>query len=279
MALYRVGEVYNRSVDIHATYRGQQQGGISTPADHPLVFLFTGSSGHAHGYVDGFDPETGSYLYFGEGQSGDMEMIRGNRAIRDHQSDGKTMHLFSEHGSGTYKYMGEATYLNHFEQQAADTDGALRRAYVFELDLSDPGLAGIATVVREPARPRYSGMSMAELRELAVSRASEDLPPKERRELVRHRSEAVKQYVLRRARGFCEGCGAPAPFKTKKNKPYLEPHHVRRIADGGPDDPHWVIALCPSCHRRVHHGMDGDEYNEMLKELLVKIESERGYAS
>jgi hypothetical protein len=39
--------------------------------------------------------------------------------------------------------------------------------------------------------------------------------------------------------------------------PNLEPHHIRRLADGGPDHPRWVAALCPTCHRRVHHGVDG----------------------
>lgn len=35
-------------------YAGQQQGGISTPAGAPYVFLFTGETGAQYGYSDGW---------------------------------------------------------------------------------------------------------------------------------------------------------------------------------------------------------------------------------
>ena len=38
-----VGRTYNRRRDIHTKFEGQRQGGISTPAKHPVIFLFTGS--------------------------------------------------------------------------------------------------------------------------------------------------------------------------------------------------------------------------------------------
>ena len=80
---FQEGETYHRRQDLHARYGGQQQGGISTPADFPLVFLFTSASGSDFGYRDEFRPD-GTFWYTGEGQRGDMEMTRGNRAIRDH---------------------------------------------------------------------------------------------------------------------------------------------------------------------------------------------------
>ena len=54
--------------------------------------------------------------------------------------------------------------------------------------------------------------------------------------------------------------------------PYVEPHRTRRISDGGPDDYHHVIALCQTCHRRVHHGADGDTYSSELSKKLAGIE-------
>ena len=114
------------------------------------------------------------------------------------------------------------------------------------------GFAGI----REPGCPSLG------------SPASPSAGSRERRTVTYHRSEAVKVYVLRRADGICEGCQQPAPFRTKKGRPYLEPHHIRRVADGGPDDPRWVAALCPNCHREVHHGEKGDDLNRRLAEYL-----------
>jgi 5-methylcytosine-specific restriction protein A len=91
---------------------------------------------------------------------------------------------------------------------------------------------------------------------------------------VYERSEDLRIFVLRRADGVCEGCDKEGPFKTKSRpgRPYLEPHHTERISDGGPDIPAHVIALCPNCHRRVHHGADGEDYNRTLKRKLKKLE-------
>src|SRR6266403_1029622 len=86
------------------------------------------------------------------------------------------------------------------------------------------------------------------------------------------RSEDVRAYVLRRAKGCCEGCQTAAPFVRKDGSPYLEPHHIRRVSDGGPDDPAFVIALCPNCHRRVHAGRDGTSYNASLLATMTLIE-------
>ena len=60
------GRVYNRRRDIHERYGGQPQGGISTPAKHPVIFAFTGASGARHGYVDEWTAD-GALRYFGEG--------------------------------------------------------------------------------------------------------------------------------------------------------------------------------------------------------------------
>lgn len=86
------------------------------------------------------------------------------------------------------------------------------------------------------------------------------------------RSSAVRIYVMKRADGRCEGCESPAPFIKRDSKPYLEAHHTQRVSDEGPDHPEWVIALCPTCHRRVHHANDGQDYNVCLKRKAKQLE-------
>jgi 5-methylcytosine-specific restriction enzyme A len=44
------------------------------------------------------------------------------------------------------------------------------------------------------------------------------------------------------------------------------------LSIGGPDDPSFVIALCPNCHRRVHAGQDGEGYNSNLRVAMKAIE-------
>ena len=49
---------------------------------------------------------------------------------------------------------------------------------------------------------------------------------------------------------------------------------MHRMADGGPDHPGHVIALCPTCHSRIHHSKDGEVYNAQLMAKLTELESE-----
>jgi 5-methylcytosine-specific restriction protein A len=115
-------------------------------------------------------------------------------------------------------------------------------------------------------------MSLVKLRQVAVRPSPRDATPKERTTIERKRSEAVKVYARKRADGFCEHCGKPAPFIDKQGKPYLEPHHIRRLADEGPDHPRWVAALCPNCHQKIHYGQDGNANNEDLAEKIKELE-------
>jgi 5-methylcytosine-specific restriction protein A len=153
----------------------------------------------------------------------------------------------------------------------------MRDAIVFELavetETDEQGSAGASEPSPEYDTGRnFRSLTLEKLRNLALDRAPPSASEEERRENVQRRSEAVKEYVLRRANGICEGCGEEAPFTTSGGRLYLEAHHIRRLSDGGPDHPRWVVALCPNCHRRVHYGRDGDEYNSQLADQLGEIE-------
>ncbi|CAM3204689.1 HNH endonuclease [Vibrio rarus] len=63
--------------------------------------------------------------------------------------------------------------------------------------------------------------------------------------------------VLLRANGICERCKKDAPFRRRKDEtPYLEVHHIIRLADGGVDSVENALALCPNCHRELHFGSE-----------------------
>lgn len=70
------------------------------------------------------------------------------------------------------------------------------------------------------------------------------------------RDFAVKAWVLKRANGRCECCNKDAPFSRADGQPYLEVHHVRQMADKGADTISNAVALCPSCHREIHYGIN-----------------------
>jgi predicted HNH restriction endonuclease len=69
------------------------------------------------------------------------------------------------------------------------------------------------------------------------------------------RDPAIVAYALKKADGVCSDCKKPAPFISRKTGlPYLEVHHIKTLKDGGSDTIDNVIALCPNCHRKRHHG-------------------------
>ena len=271
--MFEVGREYNRKKDIHDRYRGQSQGGISTPKNAPFIFVFTGDAGEQHGYRDEYCE--GVFRYTGEGQLGDMSMDGGNRAILDHSRNGKTIHIFEYVRKAYVRYVGEAECLGYEESVAPDREGSPRKVYIFLLDIDS------FPVVGEVAEPKniygkvvsssLKGKSTADLREVILTKASEVMSPKERRVFARDRAEVLKEYIRRRAQGVCEGCRCNAPFASKRG-PFLECHHVHRMADGGPDHPENVVGLCPNCHRRAHYAIDAKKFNEDLKGRALEAE-------
>lgn len=267
------GQVYRR-VDLHKKLGGQQQGGISTPSRFPVILIFTGEQGTLYGYHDGFQDD-GTFFYTGEGQIGDMQMLRGNWAIRNHHDTGKEIHLFEYVGRGMVQYVGEGYYIDHHTRVAPDRNNVPRQAIVFELTVDTPAVGVPDPLPNEqPSRPhKLWRHPLSKLREQAYTASTKTTASVERKVYAHFRSDIIKLYVLRRAEGFCEGCGEAAPFTSSQGIPYLEPHHIRRRADAGPDHPQWVIALCPNCHARVHYGLDGDVYNDELSQRVLAIEA------
>lgn len=86
-----------------------------------------------------------------------------------------------------------------------------------------------------------------------------------------HRDPAVIAWVLAQANGKCELCATDAPFLTSKDRPYLEVHHVRTLASGGPDTIDNTVALCPNCHRSMHSSKFKDVLLEQIYGRLARL--------
>jgi 5-methylcytosine-specific restriction enzyme A len=268
---FEIGRDYNRSIDIHGAYGGQRQGGISTPTSTSYVFLFTGEEGEQYGYSDGWSD--GVFHYFGEGQHGNMEFVRGNRAIRDHAVDGKDLLMFRSLGKGKpVRFLGQFECASWDHRQAPDIEGNERQAIVFHLvsqELDPIGGDDAAIAVAQE-------QSLADLRAKALLAASNTPKADAKQSLQTHRrrSRDVKSYVLARAGEACECCRKPAPFLRRDGTPYLEPHHIHRLSDSGPDHPRFVAAICPNCHRKIHYGAEGVAVNEKLSAHILMLEGD-----
>lgn len=264
--------VYDRRTEINGPFGGSRQSGIAASAIYPVIFLFTGDSGEQYGYADRWDD--GAYLYTGEGQRGPMTLTRGNLAIAKHAEDGRALHMFRSLGKGKgYVYEGEFSCADMYERTQSDVNGAARAAIVFRLvpvGSSNEMISSESGNEDEAELP--DSLAAARMVALAACKPGNDDLKQSAPRKIYQRSRKVSHYVLMRAQGACESCERPAPFMKKDGSPYLEPHHVNRVSDGGLDHPRYVAAVCPSCHREIHSGVHGALMNERLKQRLEGIE-------
>jgi 5-methylcytosine-specific restriction protein A len=54
--------------------------------------------------------------------------------------------------------------------------------------------------------------------------------------------------------------------------PYLELHYVQGLADGGADAVSNAVALCPNCHREIHHGANAHAVEAWLYDTVQRLE-------
>lgn len=118
-------QVYHRRSEIHSIYGGNWQGGICPSSASPFIFIFSGKSGHQHGYQDGWD-NPNVFSYTGEGQVGDMQFTRGNLALRDHKQNCKRVFLFEAVSKGYVRFVSEVEVFDADYFETHDSSGDIR---------------------------------------------------------------------------------------------------------------------------------------------------------
>lgn len=269
---FEVGQIYDRQTEIHNLFGGNSRSGISPSTQSPVVFIFTGKSGGQYGYTDSHNEEN-VFSYTGEGQIDDMTLTKGNLAILEHAKQGKALHVFEMLGKSLgQKYIGEYTCASHEWSRGRDKFNKDRKIVRFNLVPVEVDFDSYTYAEEDDALE--PAISLAEARKLALAAAESGSAGEKgsARRTVYRRNRRIAEYVLRRSGGNCESCENPAPFMKTNGSPYLEPHHVNRLSDGGLDHPRFIGAICPTCHREIHHGLNGKAKNDALKAYIASIE-------
>jgi len=268
------GAVYDRKTEIHGPFGGSHQSGIAPSSTHPAIFIFTGEAGEQHGYLDDWLDDN-TFLYTGEGQKGPMTLTKGNLAIAEHVKTGKSLYLFQSLAKGKgHRFDGEFVCEGFFQSEQADKDGDLRSTIVFRLSrieaITDDALNRLPSEHNE--FPLESDLIAARNAALSVTQRAPRINPSVSKRNIYQRSRVVAHYVIMRSKGVCESCSTTAPFLKVDGQPYLEPHHINRVSDGGLDHPQFVAAICPNCHREIHSGANGERKNLELAAKIKKAE-------
>jgi hypothetical protein len=109
-------------------------------------------------------------------------------------------------------------------------------------------------------------------RQALIDRARKAKGQPAKKEVIRSdfvRDPAVVMGAIARANGRCEmpDCSADLFMRTD-GSPYLEVHHIKRLADKGEDTLENAAALCPRCHRELHHGAHRAELGDRLAKAI-----------
>lgn len=124
--------------------------------------------------------------------------------------------------------------------------------------------SGDCLLVRGQPSPKY--VDQFENLELPQGEAKR----KEATGQVFERSPKVRNYVLERAKGVCEWCGAKG-FETRTGSVYLETHHIQPLSESGSDTVSNVVALCPNHHREAHYGKETESFKKELLRVVAKL--------
>ena len=126
------------------------------------MFVITAPQGETHGYIyDGWSDTDGFFHYTGEGQVGDQQMTQGNRTIRDHEVEGRDLHVFEAHGT-ELTHVGQFRYHDNRQADAhqAGSDEP-RKVLVFRLEQLTGNRTG-------PTRTRLDRLGQERIKEVPV---------------------------------------------------------------------------------------------------------------
>ena len=273
------GDSYDREDVLGFIGSKQPRAGIVYDKDNPArdcMAIFTGSRhGKRAGYADGWGEgeDDGIYLYCGQGRQGHQKLESGNKILALHRGIVLLFKKWLPPGSekGKNRFVGEFHVLSNPRTQYGTGDRKGDQLLIFPL-------IPVENVERIHPSITYSTNSgdFASLRYAAIEAGRPASSAKQTKAEYRERTKKVYLYVLSRADGTCEACGDGAPFTKVDGTPYLEVHHICRLADDGPDDIMNMAAVCPNCHAEAHHGPDITGFRGGLGEAIAGKEEALG---
>lgn len=270
--MFKVNEEYDRNDLLSFTGSKQQISGIIYGPLQPNSVIITsgGKHGESFNYSDHKNKD-GTWRYIGQGSTGNQKPLSAANSKLTNQN--RDILLFStrepnkfekkQRGNQRkrYKFEGLFNVLQWDLEVAADGERRGDKLVVITLIpanniFDDYELANIS--LQNPPKTLESLY-------LEIKQENKNRPKGiSKREYIQ-RSDKVKEYAILRANGLCELCNKTAPFLTSNGIPFLEVHHIMKLADDGPDEPENVAALCPNCHRESHFG----ENQTLIKDKLI----------
>jgi|ERR1700722_8367891 len=196
--------------------------------------------------------------YTGMGKLGHQSLEHAqNRTLIQSPKSGIAVHLFEALDPQKYTYVGQVDLArNPYQEDQPDDAGTLRRVWMFPIKLKNSAIRPIPTT-RQAREIEENQESLARKHPLTeLLRRAKKAKPRPAARTAQTTSYArdpnIAAAVKELAKGICDLCYSPAPFRNPKGEPHLESHHIVWLAKGGDDILENAVALCPNCHRKMH---------------------------
>lgn len=217
------------------------------------------------------------FHYTGMGKLGNQSLtFMQNRTLAESASNGVAVHLFEVFNAGEYIYQGEVQLSNKpYEESQPDDNWNLRSVWMFPLLL----VQGQPIRIDDKDLKRTAINKAKKTKTYSVGKLKKIVEPKPKKPATTRdtqtksfdRDPFVVEYALLRAKGECQLCDLPAPFKKKSGEPYLQVHHIDYLANGGSDTYDNVIGLCPNCHAKMHTLEDKKDITKLKKLAIIQL--------
>ncbi|MDR3598572.1 HNH endonuclease [Clostridium sp.] len=216
------------------------------------------------------------FHYTGMGQEGDQSLLFAqNKTLNEMERNGVSVYLFEVFEEKEYTYIGQVKLAGApYTERQLDEKENERNVYVFPLRLVndqhtpiiDKDIIDSTSKIKEK---KAKSLSDEEL-ENRIKGSRKKSGTRVTTTTTYERDPYVVEYTKRRAKGICEFCGNPAPFKNSKGEDYLEVYHVKWLSRGGEDSIENTAALCPNCHRRMHVVDSGEDREKIISNIYLK---------
>jgi 5-methylcytosine-specific restriction protein A len=84
------------------------------------------------------------------------------------------------------------------------------------------------------------------------------------------RDPKVRAWVLLKSGGRCQACGDMG-YETDDGSRFLHVHHMLPLSDGGPDVTDNAVAVCETCHGKLHRWRERHELRSALYGRLPQL--------
>jgi len=250
------------------TFQCSPQGGMRRSHETNTLVLV---SNHVKSIYD--DKWKGDVLHYtGMGSKGDQSLeFMQNKTLNESRETNIEVHLFEVFEEKKYFYQGKVRLKsNSYHESQTDENGETRKVWMFPLEILDNKPSRIDFKIIESVRlakeKKVSKISSMALKQMVESQPKSKPSKRTTSSVTFVRDEKIVKYALLRANGVCELCDKNAPFLKKDGSPFLEVHHIDFMKNNGNDLIDNVSALCPNCHRKMHHGIALENDIAKLKE-------------